>query len=61
MIVLTVEVEKRLGTFMLAARFEAAGGVTALFGPSGAGKTTIINMIAGCSWYPIAALSRSTR
>ena len=32
---------------MLTARFEAAGGVTALFGPSGAGKTTIVNMIAG--------------
>ena len=32
---------------MLAARFEAAAGVTALFGPSGAGKTTIVNMIAG--------------
>ena len=47
MIVLTVDVEKRFGTFALAARFEAAGGVTALFGPSGAGKTTIVNMIAG--------------
>ena len=47
MIVLAVDVEKRLGAFMLAARFEAAGGVTALFGPSGAGKTTIANMIAG--------------
>jgi len=39
--------EKELGTFKLAVRFEAAGGVTALFGPSGAGKTTIVNMIAG--------------
>ncbi len=47
MIVLAVDVEKRLGTFKVAARFEAAGGVTALFGPSGAGKTTIVNMIAG--------------
>jgi molybdate transport system ATP-binding protein len=47
MIVLAVDVEKRLGTFMAAARFEADGGVTALFGPSGAGKTTIVNMIAG--------------
>jgi molybdate transport system ATP-binding protein len=31
----------------LAVRFEAAGGATALFGPSGAGKTTVVNMIAG--------------
>ncbi len=44
---LSVDVEKRLGAFQLAARFEAEGGVTALFGPSGAGKTSIINMIAG--------------
>jgi len=47
MTVLAVDVEKRLGSFMLAARFEAAGGATALFGPSGAGKTTVVNMIAG--------------
>jgi molybdate transport system ATP-binding protein len=33
--------------FQLDARFTADGGVTALFGPSGAGKTTILNLIAG--------------
>ena len=44
---LTVEVEKQLGEFTLNASFESAGGATALFGPSGAGKTSIINMIAG--------------
>jgi molybdate transport system ATP-binding protein len=45
--VLAVDVEKRLGAFTLAGRFKATGGVTALFGPSGAGKTTLVNMIAG--------------
>ncbi|HZQ12206.1 MAG TPA: molybdenum ABC transporter ATP-binding protein [Pseudolabrys sp.] len=44
---LTVEVEKQLGDFLLRASFESTGGATALFGPSGAGKTSIINMIAG--------------
>jgi molybdate transport system ATP-binding protein len=47
MIVLAVDVEKKLGVFELAVRFEAAGGVTALFGPSGSGKTSVVNMIAG--------------
>jgi molybdate transport system ATP-binding protein len=47
MSVLAVEVEKQLGAFRLAARFQIAGGVTALFGPSGAGKTSLVNMIAG--------------
>jgi molybdate transport system ATP-binding protein len=47
MSVLAVEVEKTLGDFTLEAKFEAAGGATALFGPSGAGKTTIANLIAG--------------
>jgi len=44
---LSLDVEKRLGAFQLAAKFETEARVTALFGPSGAGKTTIINMIAG--------------
>src|SRR6476620_2028750 len=44
---LSVDVEKRLGDFAIAARFESAAGVTALFGASGAGKTTLVNMIAG--------------
>ncbi len=44
---LVVDVEKRLGDFAITAKFEAAAGATSLFGPSGAGKTSIINMIAG--------------
>ena len=47
MIVLALEVEKQLGSLALAVRFQIAGGVTALFGPSGAGKTSLVNMIAG--------------
>jgi len=44
---LEVAVEKRLGNFVLAAEFDTTPGVTALFGPSGAGKTTVVNLIAG--------------
>ena len=44
---LTLDVEKRLGDFSLAAAFETKGGVTALFGASGSGKTSIVSMVAG--------------
>ena len=44
---LSCDIEKRLGDFSIAARFDIADGATALFGPSGAGKTGIVNMIAG--------------
>jgi len=44
---LQVNVEKQLGEFAVHARFETGGGATALFGASGAGKTSVINMIAG--------------
>jgi len=44
---LAVDVEKQLGDFSIAAKFGAAGGVTALFGPSGSGKTSIVSMVAG--------------
>jgi len=46
-IVLAVDVKKQLGALKLGVRFDAARGVTALFGPSGAGKTSVANMIAG--------------
>jgi molybdate transport system ATP-binding protein len=44
---LAVDVTKQLGEFSLLARFASQGGATALFGPSGAGKTSLVNMIAG--------------
>jgi len=44
---LHVDVRKSLGAINVAAAFESRGGVTALFGRSGAGKTSLINMIAG--------------
>src|SRR6204780_1392833 len=47
MTVLAVDVEKQLGALKLRVRFKAAGGATALFGPSGAGKTSVVNMVAG--------------
>jgi len=45
--VLAVDVEKQLGALRLGVRFQAERGATALFGPSGAGKTSVVNMIAG--------------
>jgi len=45
---ITVDVRKRLGSFSLDAVFAApSAGVIAVFGRSGAGKTTVINLIAG--------------
>ena len=44
---LVVALDHCLGTFRLKARFEAKGGVTALFGPSGAGKSSIVAAVAG--------------
>ena len=44
---LTVNVEHQLGAFRLKSAFEVGEGLTALFGRSGAGKTSIVNAIAG--------------
>jgi molybdate transport system ATP-binding protein len=44
---LHVDVSKQLGEFLLEASFKSEGRVTGLFGASGAGKTSLINMIAG--------------
>lgn len=44
---LEVQAEKQLGEFSLNVSFTSDTTATALFGPSGAGKTSVINMIAG--------------
>jgi molybdate transport system ATP-binding protein len=42
-----VDVAKRLGDAEVACRIEGGAGLTVLFGPSGAGKTSVLNMVAG--------------
>jgi len=44
---LLVDIRHPLGEVELSAQFEAPGGVTALFGRSGAGKTSVVNAVAG--------------
>ncbi|MGH6828010.1 MAG: molybdenum ABC transporter ATP-binding protein [Rhizomicrobium sp.] len=42
-----VAIRHRQGDFLLEVAFSAPQGVTALFGPSGAGKTSIVHVLAG--------------
>ena len=42
-----LDVTKRLGETEVALPLEAGEGVTVLFGPSGVGKTSVLNMVAG--------------
>ncbi len=45
---LDIRVARRQGNFQVDADFKTTStGITALFGPSGAGKTSVINMVAG--------------
>jgi molybdate transport system ATP-binding protein len=47
---LEVQVRRKQGDFIIDAAFSIKrSGITALFGPSGAGKTSIVNMVAGLS------------
>jgi len=45
--VIDVDIEARLGSFELAVKFAADAPIVGLFGRSGAGKTTVVNAIAG--------------
>ncbi len=44
---LLVDIRHRQGSFDLNVAFECGPGITALFGRSGAGKTTLVDLIAG--------------
>ena len=46
---ISVDIKKRLGDFQLDVAFEAPKGVTAIFGRSGSGKTSVVNAVAGLS------------
>jgi len=44
---LSVDIRSRRGAFSLEAAFSSAGPLTALFGASGSGKTSLVNLIGG--------------
>ena len=44
---LAIDIRHRLGSLELDAKFETGSGLVALFGRSGSGKTSIVNIIAG--------------
>jgi molybdate transport system ATP-binding protein len=42
-----IDIARQMGGITVAARFTATDGITVLLGPSGVGKTSILNMVAG--------------
>jgi len=47
--VIDINVAKRIGNFELDVQFSSEHGITALFGRSGSGKTSLVNLLAGLS------------
>ncbi|MCU4180086.1 molybdenum ABC transporter ATP-binding protein [Bosea sp. BH3] len=45
--VLDIAIRRRLGDFLLDASFTSEGRLTALFGSSGSGKTSLVNVVSG--------------
>jgi len=46
-LMLSLDIQKTLGSFNLDVQLNAPGGITAIYGPSGSGKTSLINAVAG--------------
>ncbi|RAU22787.1 molybdenum ABC transporter ATP-binding protein [Paramagnetospirillum kuznetsovii] len=46
---LSLSLRRRQGDFHMDVAFEAGSGITALYGRSGSGKTSVVNMVAGLS------------
>jgi molybdate transport system ATP-binding protein len=42
-----IDIARQMGGITVAARFTATDGITVLLGPSGVGKTSVLNMVAG--------------
>ena len=42
-----IAIEKRRGDAQISCRIEGGEGITVLFGPSGVGKTSVLDMVAG--------------
>lgn len=59
--ILQADLRKQNGEFLLDVAFEAAPGVTILFGASGAGKTTLLDCIAGLAKPESGRISASGR
>ena len=47
-----IDVIGRVGDTDIAVQIAAGDGLTVLFGPSGVGKTSVLNMVAGTNLQP---------